>query len=218
MELIKREITIVLISTAVGIGIIAIVSFFIVWIGFPAENPKDSFKDALSFAGGIFGGLATFGAAIIAAYLFNDWRISHNKNIDAQLCMKVMDSVYDCDLNLLRINSFLVDYLSEPNKISYQRELNVNLNQLRDIINIMASSLCILGHIIPKNDYNRNFLPSLQGVIDDLEEYHKTIDTTFRGLNTPMPSEFIQKYNMLCENSRMKYRSVIEELRRYYKA
>lgn len=200
-----------------GMFIFAIV-YILFWVLLLCLDSPNAAREAINVLGGYFGGVATLWAAFIAAYLFNDWRISHNKNIDAQLCMKVMDSVYDCDLNLLRINSFLVDYLSEPNKISYQKELNVNLNRLRDIINIMASSLCILGHIIPKNDYNRNFLPSLQGVIDDLEEYHKTIDTTFRGLNTPMPSEFIQKYNILCESSRVKYRSVIEELRRYYKA
>lgn len=73
-ELIKKDTVVVLLSTAVGIGIATIIIFFVVWIGFPADNPRESFKDALGFAGGIFGGLATFGAAIVAAHLFNDWR------------------------------------------------------------------------------------------------------------------------------------------------
>ncbi|MEX5443407.1 hypothetical protein WCE14_08570 [Acinetobacter schindleri] len=79
--MIKKYTIVVLISTAVGIGIITILSFFIVWIGFPAETPQNSFKDALGFAGGLFGGLATFGAAIVAAHLFNDWKTQHNAQI-----------------------------------------------------------------------------------------------------------------------------------------
>lgn len=79
--MIKKDTIVLLISTAVGIGIITILSFFIVWIGFPVEDPKDSFKDSLEFSSSIFGGLTTFGAAIIAAHLFNDWKVQHNKQV-----------------------------------------------------------------------------------------------------------------------------------------
>lgn len=212
-----RKINPLALSVIGGIFILAIV-YILFWVLLLCLESPNAAKEAINILGSYFGGVATLWAAFIAAYLFNDWKDQHNKGIDAQLCMKVMDSVYDCDLNLLRINTFMVDYLSTPHKISYQQELNINLKQLRDIINIMASSLCILGHIIPEDDYNQEFLPNLQSVIDDLEEYYKAINTTFRGLNTPMPIEFIQSYNTLCEGSRIKYRSVIEKLRRYYKA
>lgn len=175
-------------------------------------------KDALSDTASFFGGIATLVAAYIATQLFNDWRISHNKNMDAQLCMKVINSIYDCDLTLLRINSFFVDYLNSPNKVFYEQEFDINLGKLRDVIDIMASSLSILGHIIPKNEYNQKILPNLEKVIDDLEEYYGVVDNTFRGLNTRMSDDFIKKYNEVCGNSREKYRSVIEELRQYYKA
>jgi uncharacterized membrane protein YwzB len=158
-------------------------------------------KDALSDTASFFGGIATLVAAYIATQLFNDWRISHNKNMDAQLCMKVINSIYDCDLTLLRINSFFVDYLNSPNKVFYEQEFDINLGKLRDVIDIMASSLSIL-----------------EKVIDDLEEYYGVVDNTFRGLNTRMSDDFIKKYNEVCGNSREKYRSVIEELRQYYKA
>lgn len=72
-ELIKRETVVLLFSIAMGIVIITVLTFFTIWICFPVENPKESFKDALGFSGGLFGGLTTFGAAIIAAHLFNDW-------------------------------------------------------------------------------------------------------------------------------------------------
>ena len=192
--------------------------FLFAFIFYLYGGERSVLEDALSMTASFFGGITTLVAAYIATQLFNDWRISHNKNMDAQLCMKVINSIYDCDLTLFRINSFFVDYLSSPNKVFYAREFDINLDKLRGVIDIMASSLSILGHIIPKNEYNQKILPNLEKVIDDLEEYYGVVDNTFRGLNTPMPDDFIKKYNEVCGNSRMKYRSVIEELRQYYRA
>jgi len=203
------------------LSIVFVTSLFVLaftWIIFDYTESSKSLKDAWDITGSFFGGITTLVAAYIATQLFNDWRDQHNKNIDAQLCMKVISSVYDCDLALLRINSFLVDYLKSTNKVFYEQEFNINLDKLRDVIDTMASSLSILGHIIPKNEYNQKILPNLERVISDLEEYYGVIDDTFRDLTNPMPNEFIQGYNALCKDSRMKYRAVIEELRRYYKA
>ena len=69
----KISIPTLLLSTAASILIFTTLSFIIVWLGFPAEKPQDSFKDALNFSGGIFAGSTTFGAAVIAAHLFNEW-------------------------------------------------------------------------------------------------------------------------------------------------
>ncbi|MGO1157921.1 hypothetical protein ACTL4S_03690 [Acinetobacter lwoffii] len=104
MELIKREITIVLISTAAGIGIIAIVSFFIVWIGFPAENPKDSFKDALFFSVTLFGGLATLGAAVVAAYLISGWKHQARFEFNKETITKFWDSYIDAKASLVPLS------------------------------------------------------------------------------------------------------------------
>ncbi|MCJ8512744.1 hypothetical protein [Acinetobacter lwoffii] len=204
-------------SVVGGVSIFA-ATYILFWVLFLCFDSPNAAREAINVLGSYFGGVATLWAAFIAAYLFNDWRISHNKNMDAQLCMKVINSIYDCDLTLLRINSFFVDYLSSPNKVFYAQEFDINLDKLRGVIDIMASSLSILGHIIPKNEYNQKILPNLEKVIDDLEEYYGVVDNTFRDLHAPMPDDFIKKYNEVCENSRMKYRSVIEELRQYYRA
>lgn len=49
----KKETFTVLLGTAAGIAITTILSFFIVWIGFPVDTPRESFKDALGFSGGL---------------------------------------------------------------------------------------------------------------------------------------------------------------------
>jgi len=94
----KVSIPTLLLSTAFGILVFTIITFVIVWLGFPAEKPQDSFKDALDFSGGVFAGSTTFGAAIVAGFLFNDWRVQHNKDIESQLIFKTLD--------LLDINYF----------------------------------------------------------------------------------------------------------------
>lgn len=124
--MIKKETFTVLLGTAVGIAIITILSFFIVWIGFPADTPKESFKDALGFSGGLFGGLTTFGAAIIAAYLFNDWRDQHNKTILANEAKEIFKKLS---------NSFLLlaTYLQSVRGVQ-GANVTFSINQVRDAL------------------------------------------------------------------------------------
>ena len=183
--MIKREITVVLISTAVGIGVVAIVSFFIVWIGFPAENPKDSFRDALSFAGGLFGGLATFGAAIIAAYLFNDWRIIHNKNIDVAFINNIIKNFEDFDLMLTRQYIPIQDLYyqsqdskspvdSEAYKLTYENLCN-NLSELRLCFLILTKSIQTLA--IVHDDFIET-VDSLKSYKSEFRKFRKKIIKT----------------------------------------
>ena len=105
MELVKKETFTVLLGTAVGIAITTILSFFIVWIGFPVDTPRESFKDALGFSGGLFGGLTTFGAAIVAAHLFNDWRDEKNYDLEASLLYGVLADLKPIFIELHKIRS-----------------------------------------------------------------------------------------------------------------
>lgn len=103
-KLIKKDIQVLLLSIAVTIVIISALTFFIVWLCFPSNIPKESFKDALDFTGSLFGGLATFGAAIIAAYLVNDWREQHNKDIENQFIKNIIDSFNILDYRAAQID------------------------------------------------------------------------------------------------------------------
>jgi hypothetical protein len=51
------------------------------WIFYAYSWNADAAKDALSTTGSFFGAGATLGAAIIAAFLFNDWKDQHNKQV-----------------------------------------------------------------------------------------------------------------------------------------
>ncbi|MGQ4639431.1 hypothetical protein ACUIJ0_12240 [Acinetobacter junii] len=102
----KVKTHILLINVAIGILLLTTITFFIVWIGFPTSTPANSFKDALSFTASIFGGFTTFGATIVAGFLFNDWKDQHNKEIEIQFISKVIEAHEHFDLKTTRMFQF----------------------------------------------------------------------------------------------------------------
>ncbi|MGA6135867.1 hypothetical protein ACPER7_06115 [Acinetobacter dispersus] len=71
-----------------SIVVIAIISLFLLFcilgIILYYWGESSAAKDALSIVSGLFGGITTLGAAIIAAYLFNDWKEQqrHQNSLD----------------------------------------------------------------------------------------------------------------------------------------
>lgn len=127
----KVSIPTLLLSTAFGILIFTIISFVIVWLGFPTEKPQDSFKDALSFSGGVFAGSTTFGAAIIAGFLFNDWREQHNKQVRNDFSLRLFDQYTKFD-NAITDAKFLVTELEDalPEDSNSTFTFNINKSSL----------------------------------------------------------------------------------------
>ncbi|ENV46064.1 hypothetical protein P255_01410 [Acinetobacter brisouii CIP 110357] len=60
---------------------LTIIFFIVVFIWYGCSNTKDQLKETLTLTIGFFGGLATLGAAYIAAAMYNDWRNQHNAQI-----------------------------------------------------------------------------------------------------------------------------------------
>ncbi|MBI1450371.1 hypothetical protein IL972_00265 [Acinetobacter sp. FL51] len=113
----KISIPALLLSTAVSICIFTILTFVVVWLGFPAEKPQDSFKDALDFSGGIFAGSTTFGAAVIAAHLFNDWKEQHNKSVLAHEAKELHKLLIEFPLSIIEYDLLLKERYSSPSFI-----------------------------------------------------------------------------------------------------
>ncbi|MGE8607756.1 MAG: hypothetical protein ACN6OA_04090 [Acinetobacter baumannii] len=82
---------VVVFSCSVAALILTILLFCILGILFFYWGDYAAVKDSLSTIGGIFGGITTIGAAVIAAYLFNDWKIQHNKSIEVQLSLLMIE-------------------------------------------------------------------------------------------------------------------------------
>ena len=68
-------------------------------------------NDSLSTAASFFGGFATLGAAIVAAYLYTDWKEPHNSNIEAQHKKQILDSIRSVEPTEEKFNRLINDYI-----------------------------------------------------------------------------------------------------------
>lgn len=87
---------------------LTIIIFVIVFIAYGCSGINDHLKETLTITIGFFGGFATLGAAYIAANLFNDWGVQHNKSIEIKFIFKIIDHVELFDTKISKI--FFVDY------------------------------------------------------------------------------------------------------------
>lgn len=75
------------------------------------EDPNPSaLKDSLSTTSGIFGGLATLAAAVIAAYLFNDWKEQHNKQISNSLALQAYEEFTVLEREVFEFANYISDF------------------------------------------------------------------------------------------------------------
>lgn len=79
----KKETKIFLIDICGYIVSISIVVFFFTLWLYSFNNINDALKESWTIAFSCVSALTTIGAAIIAAYLFNDWKEQHNKQVIA---------------------------------------------------------------------------------------------------------------------------------------
>lgn len=91
------------------------------WIFYKYSWSAEAAKDALSTTGSYYGAAATLGAAIIAAYLFNDWRAQHNKTVEKDAALDVIEKFDIVDLHL---SKFKDDIFSLKNKLNHIYEMS----------------------------------------------------------------------------------------------
>ena len=90
---------------------------------------KAAISGALSTTGSFFGGFATLGAAIIAAHLFNDWRVQHNKEVRNKFALHVYDQFIILTKSILDYG-FYIEGLRPPQKrweLSYVKSKSTQL-------------------------------------------------------------------------------------------
>ncbi|MDC4627471.1 hypothetical protein OHV62_14980 [Acinetobacter baumannii] len=97
-------------SISISVILLVILIWSILGILFKYWGDVTAIKDSLSTISGIFGGLTTLGAAIIAANLFNDWRDQHNKSVSNEYAKKVLES-YD------RLSNSILNFQLEQNDL-----------------------------------------------------------------------------------------------------
>lgn len=207
-----------LISTAVAIGIITILAFFIVWICFPANNPQDSFKDALGFASGLFGGLTTFGSAIIATKLFNDWRVEKNYDLENQYLSNIVIGLRDIHAELLEMQDSSKQIKEVPSKIiSYASHLNRSRFEIKPALNKLDADVLIYSRLLNDKDL-LDLLKNLKGYCYSFEnQYNQLIHKYYRDYLNKLNDYFssTQIVNIDYKDKTSYERAYLEDERRF---
>lgn len=102
----KKNMTysITVLATILAILIMAIFAIFFKYWG-----NVTAIKDSLTILSSFFGGFATLGAALIAAYLFNDWKEQHNKQVTNILALQAYDEFSNFEKNTLEFATYISD-------------------------------------------------------------------------------------------------------------
>ncbi|MGE8539561.1 MAG: hypothetical protein ACN6NI_09785 [Acinetobacter sp.] len=174
--------------------------FLMATFGILAYSGPNSLSSALSTTGSYFGGVATLGAAIIAAHLFNDWTKNAAYNRNEKIINDFWDNYIDAKTDLVALKDLLARPNSPINDILdamcatmaklyfYQQKLEVMLvispddkifSELEDIVKKYMQILDI--HTFNQNYFfkrdqelieNLNALqPKLLKYLKDLNEY-----------------------------------------------
>lgn len=67
--------------------------YILFWVLFLCLDSPDASQAAINTLGSYFGGVATLWAAIVAAYLFNDWKDQHNKNLEKDAIYQILSVI-----------------------------------------------------------------------------------------------------------------------------
>lgn len=209
------------IAFSFGVSLVIAFSFLMATFFVLAYSGPDAMKDALSTTGSYFGAVATLGTAIIAAFLFNDWKEQHNKNIDSQFCMKVYDFIDYANIELIAISGFLSDYhkLGDQQKTNVRQGLLEHSRRLLILKDASLIKLSNLGYFIDKNDYELKYAPQIMKIDENLGTYvtvyHRCLEgSKYKG----DPEKVIKSLEELMMDTRNRYRAFIVELAKYYKA
>lgn len=117
------------IAFSFGVSLVIAFSFLMATFFVLAYSGPDAMKDALSTTGSYFGAVATLGAAIIAAFLFNDWKEQHNKNLEKDAVYKILSTLELYHFPLMKLANELLEIRIGLSKGFTKFQYNMNLKK-----------------------------------------------------------------------------------------
>lgn len=94
-------------SFAVSLSIAFLFLLTTFWIFYEYSGSEISANDALSTTGSYFGAVATLGAAIIAAYLFTDWRDEKEYDLKTNYLIKCIERAKSIEMDLIALSTVI---------------------------------------------------------------------------------------------------------------
>ncbi|MEX5380518.1 hypothetical protein [Acinetobacter towneri] len=91
-----------------GLSIFTI-TYILFWVLFLCLDSPNTAKEAINVLGSYFGGIATLWAAVIAAYLFNNWRDENKAVFIQKFYYDLRGEVFSLYESYLKLKTFLLD-------------------------------------------------------------------------------------------------------------
>lgn len=186
------------IAVAVIISIFLIISIFCILYFYWGNS--SAVKDSISTVGSIFGGFATLGAAIIAAYLFTDWKVIENHKAKNEHITNTVTSFLDLQ-NLLKLQSIKIISIqticSFPS-IDFAGKIQIitTISEFQQDILFSLRSIKIHIQLFSSISDNLVLCSTFEKIINDLEnEAQEKFLSTLNGVNTNTPEETMASFN-----------------------
>lgn len=158
----KPFIVSMIVATTISILFLAI----IFWIFFQYSGSASSGKDTLNTLGSYFGGITTLGAAIVAGYLFNDWRDNENFKRTQYLYDNCLQVAYDSTEHI----DVLLHLLLQPKNSVNNQKISETISTLLDSTFVLISKVGM--------DYNESIKSDKK--LEELFEIVLIINKKFR--------------------------------------
>lgn len=136
----KTEIRTFLIDTYFWVFSISIIFFFFIFFLYSHNNINDPLKESFSLTISLFSALATLGAAIIAARLFQNWKTQHSFTEQIKILSEMLDNVNEVQDRLDEARNYrnLVNILMG---LDYETDLPAQYQQQLEKISLFKASL-----------------------------------------------------------------------------
>ncbi|WPP58236.1 hypothetical protein SOI76_12405 [Acinetobacter pittii] len=199
----KTELKTLLIDVCFWIISICIIFFFFILLLYSHNTIDNPLKEAWSLTIGILSALTTIGAAIIAAYLFNDWKVQHNKSMEVQLALIMIEKFELFDEQI----SMLYGQIATPYDLEDLKHLENAVNDFKEhkqrkLLEIRISFLKASASI-------ENFY-SFFGDNEEVKIQLKIAKSQFRKFsNTCLNMNNNDSYNIIATNFMFAFRELI---------
>ncbi|EOQ72994.1 hypothetical protein [Acinetobacter lactucae] len=117
-------------SISVSVILLVILIWSVLGILFKYWGDVTAIKDSLSTISGIFGGLATLGAAITAAYLYTDWREQLTSTVQQEQAKSIQLTVNKILITLDDFATFILMHSGMGHEPDYLKEASEKANAI----------------------------------------------------------------------------------------
>ncbi|MFN4366941.1 MAG: hypothetical protein ACK4GA_04900 [Acinetobacter sp.] len=175
-----RKINPVALSIIGGLFIF-LVTYILFWVLFLCLDFPNSSQAAINILGNYFGGIASLWAAVIAAYLFNDWRVEKNYDLENQYLSNIVIGLRDIHAELLEMQDSSKQIKEVPSKIiSYGSYLNRSRFEIKPALNKLDADVLIYSRLLNDKDL-LDLLENLKGYCYSFEnQYNQLIHKYYR--------------------------------------